>query len=189
MPNRFFKLIEPLLPDLHRWCRAAVRDTVEAEDVLHEALLKALTRFERYAEGTSFRAFVFTFVAHETLNRNRAILRRQSRERPLDEAATEDLALAAQEHVLHDQVLQDPRSVLEQCEDPVREAFRELRVEDQVVFLLRSVAGLTCREVADALEVPLGTVLGTLYRVRMKLRRRLLAVAKERGLLMKERLS
>lgn len=181
--EQFVRLLTPFLADLRRWAAAVARDPGEVDDVVQEAITKAYADFSRFAAGTSFRAFVFTYAAHEVLNRNRAAARRSAREVPMAESRHESAAVAAHEELEHDLVLDDPGLVLERCSDEVRAAFRELRAEDRVIFLLRSVAGLTCREIAESLAAPLGTILGTLYRVRLKLRRRLGRVAAERGLL------
>src|SRR6266849_6335583 len=48
-----------------------LRDPSHVEDVLQSAIMEAFIRFDRYAAGTNFRAWIFRFVTLELFNRNR----------------------------------------------------------------------------------------------------------------------
>jgi RNA polymerase sigma-70 factor (ECF subfamily) len=72
--------------------------------------------------------------------------------------------------------------VLEHCDDAIAVAVRELPELERHVLLLRAIAGLAYREIAEVLEVPLGTVMSYLSRARERMRRQLVEYGRERGL-------
>ena len=183
--DRFVHLLAPHRGDLERYCRAAVRDAAEAVDVLQDAVLRCYRDFARFQDGTSFRAFVFRYVVHESLNQNRRARARARREQPLEhEPPGPELELAAE--VLHDRLLAAPLEVLDQCQDEIRRAFLCLQPRERIAFLLVSLGGFRVREVAELLSAPVGTVLSLVFRARRQLRTHLAAVAHERGLLPRE---
>ena len=67
----FVALLLPLQRQLEVYCRRILRDRSGVEDVLQAAVMAAFSRFDRYAEGTNFRAWIFRFVTNEAFNRNR----------------------------------------------------------------------------------------------------------------------
>jgi DNA-directed RNA polymerase specialized sigma24 family protein len=67
----FLALLVPLQGPLEVYCRRMLRNPSEVEDVLQKAVTEAFARFDRYAEGTNFRAWMFRFVTLEIFNRNR----------------------------------------------------------------------------------------------------------------------
>lgn len=184
-PERFVELLRPHQDDLERYARAVLKDVGEAMDAVQDAVLRAFRDRGRLDAGDGLRAFVFRYLVHETLNRARARRLRHRQERPLRAAAIEP-AGDLMEHHAHDRLLTTPRDVLNACDDQVRAAFLALDPVDRSAFLLRSVAGFRTREIAAYFDLPLGTVLAKLARVRIELRRRLASVALERGLLQRE---
>ena len=55
----FLELLLPLQRSLEVYCRRMLRDPSHVEDVLQSAIMEAFARFDRYAEGTNFRAWIF----------------------------------------------------------------------------------------------------------------------------------
>jgi RNA polymerase sigma-70 factor (ECF subfamily) len=180
--DRFLELLRPHQADLERYCRASVHQQDEVADVLQDALLRALRDFGRFAEGTSFRAFVFRYVVHEALNRNRRIRRRAQREVPL-EPEPQDVTRDLEAEARHELLLASPQRALDECGDQVRSAFMALAPLERSAFLLMSLGGFRAREVGELLGAPVGTVLSSVFRARRRLRERLAMVARERGLL------
>src|SRR5438093_1562191 len=69
--DAFLELLLPLQRSLEVYGRRMLRDPSQVEDVLQSAVMEAFVRFDRYAHGTNFRAWIFRFVTLEILNRNR----------------------------------------------------------------------------------------------------------------------
>lgn len=184
MTDAFLRLLAPHRADLERYARGMVPAT-DVEDLLQETLLRVYRDFGRFAPGTSFRAFAFRYLVHESLNRCRSRRTRGTRERPLD-GDPPDPVRDLQAEARHDLLLADPDAVLEHCRDEVRRAFLCLGVSERAAFLLVSLGGFRTREVAELLDAPLGTVLAWVFRARLRLRESLADVAIERGLLPRE---
>ena len=131
----------------------------DAEDIVQEAALKGLRRFDSFQEGTDFKAWMMTIVANTYID----LYRRRRREKP---AATEDAvqALAESEAPLR---AGDLEFLLP---DDVERALASLPDEQRAAIVLVDVNGLTNQEAAEALGWPLGTVNSRVYRGRAELR-------------------
>ncbi len=131
----------------------------DAEDIVQEAALKGLRRFETFREGTDFKAWMMTIVANTYID----LYRKRRREKP---AATEDAvqALAESESSLR---AGDLEFLLP---DDVEHALASLPEEQRAAIVLVDVNGLTNQEAAEALGWPLGTVNSRVYRGRAELR-------------------
>lgn len=139
-------------PSLRRLARALTRDRDAADDLVQETLARALTH-ESLWRGGSLKAWVVTILLNQHRNRQRALSRR-GRTDPLDEAriaggspASTDVELTAIERGL---------SLLPE--------------EQRELLLLVALQGLTYKEAADALGIPIGTVMSRLSRARASLR-------------------
>ncbi len=179
--GRFLSHLEPIQPALAAYCRRALSDGSEIADALQSAVVNAYRDFDLYAEGTNFRAWMFRFVSYEVLNRNRALARRRATTLPADLAprgldTTWDEPLMAR-------LLDDPEAVLDHCDEAIAEAVLGLPDTERNVFLLRAMGDFKYREIAEILEVPVGTVMGLLSRGRERLRSNLAEYAKTHGLL------
>lgn len=159
-----------------------LRDRNEVEDVLQTVLANAYRDFHLYAEGTNFRAWVFRYLNLEIFGRNRKAGRRRHEtlysEVPVEE--TWELALS---EPAFDKLLEFPETVLEACDEILAEAVRDLAPLDRAVLLLRAIGEFKYREMAEILEVPIGTVMSSLARSRQRLRHRLVEHCGRSGLL------
>ena len=182
----FLRHLEPLQGALETYCRRSLRDRNEVSDVLQSAIANAFRDFHLYVEGTNFRAWVFRYVSFEILNRNRAAHRWQHTNLPAD------LAVEARDDVLEggqqalESLLRNPDVVLEQCDQALAMAIRELPEMERQALLLRAIGGFKYREIAEVLEVPVGTVMSHLSRGRNRVRRRLVEYGREQGRLREE---
>lgn len=173
--ERFLALLAPILPALEGYARRALHAPGEAEDVVQSALVTAFRDFGRFAEGTSFRAFVFTYLVGEVRNANR-----RRRPEPLGDAAAEaaaaeaeDVLAALERESAYDALLAGPERVLDHVGDGLARAVRDLPGHERSALLLRAIGELTYAEIAAALGVPVGTVMSRLFRGRAALRQAL----------------
>lgn len=188
--ERFLRHLEPLKAALLAFCRRSLYRRDEVEDVLQSAIAIAFRDFDLYAEGTNFRAWVFRILANEILNRNRRDATRREVDfvdDVADELAGGEAAAIAPRSELPEQVwermLEDPESVLDACDDGITRSVRELSGQERNVLLLRAIGEFKYREIADILDVPIGTVMGQLSRARQRLREDLLGYAIEHRIL------
>jgi RNA polymerase sigma-70 factor (ECF subfamily) len=181
--ERFLRHLEPLQGALEAYCRRALRDAGEVADVLQSAVANAFRDFHLYAEGTNFRAWMFHYLSREVLNRNRAWTRGRAGELPKELPAPHTYVVTPEERDLVSALLEHPELVLDHCEQPLSQAIRRLSDPERDVFLLCSIGEFKYREIADILEVPIGTVMSSLSRAREQLRQELAEFARRRGLL------
>lgn len=135
------------------------RDRQDAEDLVQDALVQALQSFHRFTAGTNCRAWLVTILHHVRSNRRRSRLRRPTVEDPDDRIAqTVPFIPPVPQHLTDEDVLA---------------ALREIPEAYQDIILLCDVEGLSYKEIAGALSIPLGTVMSRLHRGRALLRQRL----------------
>jgi RNA polymerase sigma-70 factor (ECF subfamily) len=131
--------------------------SVEAgEDLLQETYLKAWRSFHRFETGTNCRAWLYKILLF-----NYAGQRRKRARQPV----LVDLDAASESALVADSSTPDTLTV-----EAVRAAFERLPDPFRTLVLLVDVEGLTYREAADALAVPIGTVMSRLSRGRRLLR-------------------
>ena len=140
----------------------------DAEDLVQEAAMKGLRRFESFERGTDFKAWMTRIVANTYIDQ----YRRRRREKP---AAAEDAvtAMAEAESPLRQQ---DVEFILP---EDVQRALAGLSEEQRAAIVLVDVNGLTNQEAAEALGWPLGTVNSRVYRGRAELKKILRQMADE----------
>ena len=175
----FLELLLPLQRSLEVYCRRMLRDPSHVEDVLQSAIMEAFARFDRYAEGTNFRAWIFRFVTLELFNHNR-----KREPAPFGEGL-EDIPGPPSEDFPDDALavlLENPGPLMEHFEDQVVEALWQLTTAERAVLLLRAVGEFSYHEIHNILAIPLGSVIGYLSRSRKKMRQSLAEYASQRGL-------
>jgi RNA polymerase sigma-70 factor (ECF subfamily) len=151
-------------------------------DVLQSAVANAYRDFHLYVEGTNFRAWIFRYAHLEALNCNRKYARTRHEALPADLSVEDAWQLALDEPLLK-ALLDDPDPVLERCDADLAQAVRELAPLERAVFLLQAIGEFKYREIAEIVQVPIGTVMSTLARSRLRLRQRLVQYGEEHGLL------
>lgn len=163
---------------LYRYARRLAHDTREAEDLLQETFLRALRFWHQYQKGTNCKAWLFRIM------RNLSINRAQSRARNPVSDSLED----TEEWSLYGKI-KDPESLqegspekrfFEQNWSPeIIKAMARLPEEYRSAIILCDVEGFAYQEIADILEVPIGTVRSRLNRARSRLQQLLLDYVKE----------
>lgn len=147
------------LPHVDRLFRLAMwfeRDRSEAEDLVQETMVQALQSFQRFQPGTNCRAWLTTILQHVRSNRRRARFRS-----PLVDDPHDRIGLATPFEPPVPQQLTD---------EDLLAALRRIPERFQEVIVLCDVEELTYKEIADVLEIPIGTVMSRLHRGRALLR-------------------
>ena len=148
--------IEACIPALRRYAMALLRSRQDADDLVHDCLMRALDKLHTRRDDGDVRAWLFTIMHNLFVSqRRRSVARPDST--PLDEQA-ETFGIRAEQE----------SSLL------YREVVRELNglpEEQRQVILLVAVEELSYAEVARVLGIPVGTVMSRLSRGRERLRR------------------
>jgi RNA polymerase sigma-70 factor (ECF subfamily) len=158
------------------------RNQADAEDLVQETYLRGYRGFERFTEGTNLRAWLFRILTNTYINSYRA---RQRRPAETDLADIEDLYLYRRMRTL-DSVLAN-RSAEEELmdlltDDEVKNALEDLPENFRLPVLLADVEGFSYKEIAEMLEIPIGTVMSRLHRGRKAMQKTLFDYAHARGL-------
>jgi RNA polymerase sigma-70 factor (ECF subfamily) len=177
----FVELFDPLQGPLELYCRRMLRDTSQVADALQSAVADAFAKFDRYAAGTNFKAWIFRFVTLEIFNRNTKHEPVVFGEIPADLSAEESWELVLNGDTF-DAMLEDPDVVLEHFDDVVVDALGRLAPLERATLLLRAIGEFSYREIHELLSIPIGSVIGYLSRARKRLRIALADYATERGL-------
>ena len=148
--------IEAEIPRLRRYARALTRDVVAADDLVQDCLARALGKLHLWQEGTDLRAWLFTILHNQYVNQVRRAVR---------EGAV--VGLSETEPMLTRAPHQGKRLELRDLE----RAIAKLPEEQRSVILLVGLEGMRYEEVAEILDVPVGTVRSRLSRGREALRR------------------
>jgi RNA polymerase sigma-70 factor (ECF subfamily) len=148
--------IEAEIPRLRRYARALTRDVVAADDLVQDCLARALGKLHLWQEGTDLRAWLFTILHNQYVNQVRRAVR---------EGAA--VGLSETEPMLTRAPRQGKRLELRDLE----RAIAKLPEEQRSVILLVGLEGMRYEEVAEILDVPVGTVRSRLSRGREALRR------------------
>lgn len=177
---RFTKEAMPLLDQLYGGALRMTRNPQDAEDLVQETYLKAFNAFDRFTPGTNMKAWLYRIMTNTYINSYRKKQRRPH------ETSTEDVT----DHQLYTTSSHDSTG-LESAEvealkgmpnSRISEAFDQLNEDYRMVVYMADVEEMAYKEIAEALEIPLGTVMSRLHRGRKQLRAMLKDVAHEHGI-------
>ena len=183
--RRFLRHLEPLQSALEAYCRRSLYDLNGVLDVIQNAVASTFRDFHLYVEGTNFRAWIFRYVHLEIQNANRKHRRDRHEELSADLSVEEAWSLVLDEPLLH-VLLDDPDVILDECDSMLAEAIWSLAPQERSILLLQAIGEFKYREIAEILQVPIGTVMSGLSRCRLRLREQLVNFGEERGLLKPE---
>lgn len=142
------------IPRLRRYARALTGDTLLADDLVQDTLERALVKRHLWRQGSDLRAWMFTIMHNVFVNQVRA------------RVADATVALDAEAYDVP--ARSNPVDLLEVGD--IDAAIRRLPGEQREVLLLVALEQLSYGETAQALGIPLGTVMSRLYRARERLR-------------------
>ena len=170
---RFEALAMQYLPSLYSAANRMTHNTADAEDLVQETYLRAYRGFKGFEEGTNLKAWLFRILTNTFINIYRA-KRRRPEQQELDEAGDLFLyrRLGGLEAVAANQTTED--IVLENFTDAeVQAAVDALPENFRVPVLLADVEGFAYKEIAEMLNIPIGTVMSRLHRGRKALQKAL----------------
>ncbi|MBI2422799.1 MAG: RNA polymerase sigma factor [Candidatus Hydrogenedentes bacterium] len=176
--NDFMQQVERYRDEFYRYVRRTLWDPGLSEDVFSDALLAAWENRHKFQPGTNFRAWMYRILTNKCYVANRNTGRTPH---PIDEVPESSFVRLDTEWGYRD-VLEDPDHVLQQCDGEIHDAFQRLSPSQRSCLLLRSVERFSYKEIAEILEMPVGTVMTHLSRGRAKLRSDLLLYARQKGL-------
>ena len=169
-------------PQLYSAALRMTRNSADAEDLVQETYLKAYRSFRTFEEGSNLRAWLYRILTNTYINIYRA---KQRRPIESDIEDVEDLYLyrrmGAFETAMASRSAEDTMFELF-TDDEVKEALEALPENFRLPVLLADVEGFAYKEIAEMLDIPIGTVMSRLHRGRKAMQKRLFEYARARGL-------
>jgi RNA polymerase sigma-70 factor, ECF subfamily len=158
MEDEFQRALPELLPRLWRFALRLTRHNADAQDLLQRCYLRALECRNQWRPGSSLVSWLFAIMHSIWMNELRSAQRRREGSltvtENLDELPDPSRRVDPEYQLLFKQVV---------------ESVQALPEAQRVVMILVAVEGLSYREAADALDVPIGTVMSRLARARLTL--------------------
>jgi RNA polymerase sigma-70 factor (ECF subfamily) len=177
-----------ILGPLHGVARRLTKNEADAEDLVAESITRAWGARASLADAGAFRAWLFRILSNTFISERRKTLARPREEPLVDESGDEEGAFSIFERLHQPFLLWFANPEQEFLDKLLREdldrAIAALPEHYRVVVVLADVEGLTYGEIAEALDVPVGTVRSRLARGRNALQRTLWTVARDHGLQM-----
>lgn len=171
--------------------RAALRMTgnpADAEDLVQDTYFKATRSIDRYQESAGTRAWLFRILTNAYIDRYRQRMRAPETVELRDDPGLYDLFLETRQGTDADAsdsagwTDAELESFLARfVGDEVKAAVESLPPAFRMVVILRDVEGFSYREIAEMLDVPVGTVMSRLFRGRRALQARLADYARTHG--------
>lgn len=156
------------------------RNSADAQDLTQNTLVKALRFHSKFKEGTYIKAWLLTILRNTFINEYRRKVRRPT-------FVELSGAEPAEDHAPDPNIFFEPEpgrtdDLLELLDDEVKEAVESLPEDFRYAVIMADLEDKSYKEIAEAMDCPLGTVMSRLYRGRKLLRGRLMEYARERRL-------
>lgn len=171
---------EEIIPHLDAMYNFALRltsDPSDAEDLVQDTIVKAFRFFSSYEKGTNAKAWLFRILKNSYINNYRK-KSKQPNQVDYDEVSTFYETIRAERTDTSD--LED-KMFRDLIDDDISKALEELPEDFRTVVLLCDVEDFTYEEIANMLDVPIGTIRSRLHRGRNLLKAQLMEYAKDRG--------
>ena len=174
--ERFERDALPILPSLYGAAMRMTRNPSDAEDLIQETFLRAYRGFGGFTEGTNLKAWLYRILTNTFINSYR---KRQREPVTVLEDEIPDWYLYGTEQ----SEASAETEVLDRMPDAdVKEALDALPEQFRMAVWLADVEGFSYKEIAEILDIPIGTVMSRLHRGRKSLEKRLWEKVRERGL-------
>ncbi len=156
------------------------RNPQDAEDLVQEAYTKAYSAFHQYKPGTNLKAWLYRILTNTYINIYR---KRQRQPQQANTEQVEDWQMAqAAEHTSTGLRSAEAEALDHLPDSDVKEALQQIPEEFRLAVYFSDVEGFAYKEIAEILNIPIGTVMSRLHRGRKLLRSLLADYARERGI-------
>lgn len=171
----------PFVDALYNTAYRMTRNAEDAEDLVQETYLKAYKHFDKFDPGTNLKAWLFKIMKNTFINNYRKSKRQPPKS---DFTAIEEAFESRVSDEAAGKIRNPEEDLLENVlDEDVQRAIDALPDDYRMAVLLADLESFSYKEIAEILEVPLGTVMSRLYRGRKLLEEAMLTYAKEHGYL------
>lgn len=172
----FAELVAEFQPLVYSVTLRIVRDAEEARDVTQETFLRIYRHFDRFRGESSLKTWVCRIAVNQALNSQRWWKRRRRAEThslddPLSQESEDRLSLGATLASTADSP--ETEAIAHERQQQLERALGELKNDFRIAVALRDIEGMSYEEIANILEISVGTVKSRIARGREMLRARL----------------
>jgi RNA polymerase sigma-70 factor, ECF subfamily len=176
---RFESGVIPLSEPLYRHAMRMTRNHADAEDLLQDTMLKAYAGLHSFKQETNLRGWLFRIMTNAYINGYR-----KKQRQPAQYTAghiTDALLATAAHHSSASSRSAEEETLNRLGDSGIREAMRALPDQFRAAVYYADIEGFSCKEIADLMQTPVGTVTSRLHRGRRLLRHLLADVAEQRA--------
>lgn len=180
--EEFEAIAVPHMDALYNFALRMTSDPENANDLVQETFLRAFRFFDKFERGTNIKAWLFRILKNTFINQYR---KQKSEPGKVDYDDVQNFYenIKASE-VKTNHIEEDAFSKL--LDDDLSEAITKLPPDFRTVIILSDIEGFTYEEIADFVDIPVGTVRSRLHRARKMLYSKLYNYAKSKGYVSKQ---
>ncbi len=170
----FERLVAEQTNDVYALLYRLTADPEEARDLTQETFLRAFQSISRFRGDANLKTWIYRIAVNQARNRWRS-WRRRKRDATVSLDATDDRHEQPLAATLRNEDAVDPEqeTLAKEREGQLRDALLGLRRSYREAVILRDVEGFSYEEVADTLQISIGTVKSRISRGRLEMRRKL----------------
>ncbi len=167
-------------PQLYSAALRMTRNPADAQDVVQETFLKAYRAYHSYTEGTNLKAWLYRILTNTYINTYRKAQRRPSE---VELGELQDLYLYKRLGEVSGAAPSAEADMLDAFVDTdITDALEALPEVFRMPVLYADVEGFSYKEIAEILDIPIGTVMSRLHRGRKALQKKLWDLAEQHGI-------
>lgn len=167
----------PQMNALYSFARHLTGNADDADDLLQDTFLKAFRFWDKYEKGTNIRAWLFRIMKNSYINRYRKVTKEPEL---IDFNEIQEFYTRLQDTTSNDHDLAK-KMFGGLFDDEVAKALDDLLPDFKTVVILCDIEGYTYEEIAEFVDIPVGTVRSRLHRGRKMLQSKLFEYAKKKG--------
>ena len=175
--KEFLEEAVPHMNFLYSFGRHLTGNSDDADDLVQDTYLKAYKFWDKYEKGTNIRAWLFRIMKNSYINRYRKEVKEPNL---VDFDEIQDFYTSLKE-VTNDEQDLEAKIFSGILDDDVSKALDSLPPDFKTVVILCDIEGLSYEEIADFIDIPVGTVRSRLHRGRKMLQSQLFDYAKQKG--------
>ena len=176
---RFERDVVPLVDQLYRAARRYTRTHADAEDLVQDTMVSAYAGFATFRDGSNIRAWLITIMNHTWISTYRRAKRRPPE--MLFGDVSESLISVGAQHSSAGRLSAELEALALMGDDEVRQALQKLPEPQRMAVYYTDVEGFRYKEIAEILDIPMGSVMSRIHRGRRNMRKLLMDFAIEHG--------
>lgn len=177
--KQFEALAFPHMDALYSTALRMARNALDAEDLVQDVYLRAYRFFDKFEQGTNFKAWIFKILTNTFINRYRQKVREPQHTE--FEKVEYFYTVAEKERDDKYETRYDEKRYADLFGDEINTALGKLSYDFRAVVILCDIEGFSYKEIAAIIGTPIGTVMSRLSRARQQLQKYLREYARREG--------